>query len=647
LNIYGFPLGRRRIALRRWVPYGLFAVACALSAHAAFYVSSTTETRRREQFVADAQETRNRIETRLRTYVEVVRDGTALLAASNETHLAEFRAFVKRLDLPRRYPGIEGIGFAQHVDRRDLSAFVGAVELDGVPRFRVRPEGERPEYQTIVFLEPPDLRSADIIGLDLSVDPIQAAALVRARDSGQPALAGRSGALGAVTHDDMTLYVPVYRNGVPTDTAEQRRRALYGFVFSPIRVSTVLGLTPPASWRPVTFELFDGAIPMPDRLVHASATPTPSPEYVSEGLVSVADQRWLLIVKSVSAVPALLPRPVRNTLIGGLILSVLLFAVVRIQVGAWETAKRHEAEIRASEGALRSSESRLREALTREQEARAQAQAADRAKDDFLAAVSHELRTPISAMLGWLSMLNNGSVPQDRQAHALDVVERNARQQARLIEDLLDVSRILLGRMSVDLQPLAVAPAVLFVVDSLRPAAASGGVDLHAPVLTGPGMIHGDGARVQQVVWNLVSNAIKFTPSGGQVFVELTDDGSSVELRVRDTGIGVDSDFLPHVFERFSQASSSTTSSRSGLGLGMAITKNLVELHGGTVEAHSPGRDAGTTFVVRFPSVSPSLAAGLRDRDRSVTADGAAGSPLGTAALQTPAAAHTTDVLAV
>jgi signal transduction histidine kinase len=639
LNIYGFPYGKRRIALRRWVPYGLFAVACVLSVHAAFYVSSTSETRRREQFVADAQETRNRIEMRLRTYVEVVRDGTALLAASNETHLAEFRAFVKRLDLPGRYPGIAGIGFAQHVEGRNLRASVRAIELDGVPRFRIHPEGARPEYQPIVFLEPPDLHRTDIIGQDLAVDPVQAAAMTRARDTGQPALAGRSSALGTLTHDGATLYVPVYRNGMPTETAEQRRRALYGFVFSPIRVSEVLGLTPPASRRPVTFEVFDGPKPRADRRIHASATPTEIPEYVSEGLVSVADQQWLLLVKSVSAVPALLPRPVQNTLIGGLMLSLILFAVVRIQVGAWETAKRHEAEIRASEGALRESESRLREALSREQEARAQAQAADRAKDDFLAAVSHELRTPISAMLGWLSMLNNGSVPGDRQRHALDVVERNARLQARLIEDLLDVSRILHGRMSVDLQPLAIAPAVLFVVDSLRPAAASGNVDLHAPVLTGPGMIEGDSARVQQVVWNLVSNAIKFTPPGGHVHVDLTDDGASVELRVKDSGIGIDAEFLPHVFDRFSQASSSS-GSRSGLGLGMAITKHLVELHRGTVEAHSDGPGTGTTFVVRFPSVSPSLAFGSADSASTV----ASASPPRPMPRRMPGTSRMTDV---
>ena len=585
------------------MPYGLLVVACALSVYAAFYVATTAEERRREQFFADAQETRRRIESRLDTYVQVVRNGTALLASSNEIHLGEFRAFVKRLELANRYPGIEAIGFAQRVRRRERASFVRSMELDGVTRFRFRPEGDRPEYQTIVFLEPMDARSGQAIGFDLAVDPVHREAMERARDTGQPALAGRANQpFDSVATDAVVLYVPVYRNGVVTRSVEERRRALYGFVFSPIRAGLVLDDVASASMQPVTFEVYDGTDLTSASLIHASTAPTAQPEYESAGVLAVAGHQWVLVVKSVASVPVLMPRPVRNTLVGGFLFSLILFVIVRVQIGAWETAKRHEEEIRASEQTVRASESRLREALAREQEARAIAQAADRAKDDFLVSVSHELRTPISAMLGWLSMMKTGAVRPDGQAHALDVVERNARLQARLIEDLLDVSRILLGRMAVDMQPIAVAPAVLFVVDSLRPTATEAAIQLHLPVLAVPGMIRGDVARVQQVVWNLVSNAIKFTPSGGQVFVELTDDGTNVALRVRDTGIGIAAEFLPHVFDRFSQAGQSTVRANAGLGLGMAITKHLVELHGGTVTAQSDGTDRGTTFVVAFPS---------------------------------------------
>ena len=620
MNGHGFPFGKRQITLRRWVPYGLFVAACALSVYAAFYVSTTAEERRQEQFFADAQETRRRIESRLDTYVQVVRDGTALLAASNEIHLGEFRAFVKRLELAKRYPGIEAIGFAQRVTPSELREFARTIVLDGVSRFHFRPEGNRPEYQTIVFLEPMDAGSRGALGFDLAADPAQREAMERARDTGQPALAGRAGEpFDGVAPDGVILYVPVYRSGVAVDTVDDRRRALYGFVFSPIRAGLLLDDLASASMQPVTFEVYDGTDISTATLIHASAEATAQPEYVSSGALSVAGHQWQLVVKSVAAVPALMPRPVRNTLAGGLFFSLILFVIVRVQIGAWETAKRHEVEIRASEQAVRASEARLREALAREQEARAAAQAADRAKDDFLVSVSHELRTPISAMLGWLSMMKTGTVRPERQAHALDVVERNARLQARLIEDLLDVSRILLGRMSVDLQPIAVAPPVLFVVDSLRPTASSSGVALLAPVLAGPGMIRGDVARVQQVVWNLVSNAIKFTPSGGQVSVELTDDGARVVLQVSDTGIGIAPEFLPHVFDRFSQAGQATARANAGLGLGMAITKHLVELHGGTVTAHSDGPDRGTTFVVSIPSSGAGAPVAGREAHRPET----------------------------
>jgi signal transduction histidine kinase len=625
LTAHGFPFGKRQITLRRWVPYGLFLVACALSVYAAHYVAATAEERRQDQFVADAQETRRRIEARLETYVQVVRDGTALLAASNEIHLGEFRAFVRRLELAKRYPGIEAIGFTQRVPLRDLRAFARAIELDGVTRFRVRPEGSRPEYQTVVFLEPMDAQSRGTLGYDLAVDPVQREAMDRARDTGQPALAGgATDPFNTIVPDAVILYVPVYRNGVATQTIEDRRRALYGFVFSPIRAGMLLEHAAAGSLHPVTFEVYDGTDVDTATMIFESASPTAQPEYESSGTLSVGGQQWRLVVKSVSAVPAIIPRPVRNTLLGGLLFSFILFVVVRVQIGAWETAKRHEAEIRASEQVVRASEARLREALAREQEARAAAQAADRAKDDFLVSVSHELLTPISAMLGWLSMMKTGAVREDRREHALEVVERNARLQARLIEDLLDVSRILLGRMSVDLQPVAVAPAVLFVADSLRPTAQAAGVDLHTPVLTGPGMIRGDVARVQQIVWNLVSNAIKFTPAGGEVSVELTDDGVHVVVRVRDTGIGIAPEFLPHVFDRFSQAAGSSARASAGLGLGMAITKHLTELHGGTITVHSDGRDRGALFVVSFPSAAAATAApgrgGGRDAQPPMTA---------------------------
>jgi chemotaxis family two-component system sensor kinase Cph1 len=227
---------------------------------------------------------------------------------------------------------------------------------------------------------------------------------------------------------------------------------------------------------------------------------------------------------------------------------------------------------------------------------------ADRTKDEFLATVGHELRTPLNAMLGWIHILRSGPAPgaEDRRERALDTIERNARAQAQLIDDLLDVSRIVAGKLTLTVQPLELGGVVERVIEGLRPAAEAKQIRIQS-ALDSTSTILGDANRLQQVASNLMSNAVKFTPKGGrvQVFVERRD--SSVDLTVADTGQGIAPDFLPHVFERFRQADGALSRKSSGLGLGLAIVRHIVELHGGTVVAHSEGAGRGATFTVRLP----------------------------------------------
>jgi signal transduction histidine kinase len=411
--------------------------------------------------------------------------------------------------------------------------------------------------------------------------------------------------------DDLLLYVPVYRTGAPMQTVEERRRALVGFVFSPFRPMELFKDIVADASPSVGVEVYDGAIAEPAALLHQSVPGTGTSLYQSAQLLQVAGRDWLTLVTSLGPAVRSLPQPARTTLVVGLVLSLLLFVVTSVQVGAWEAAARHEAKLEASERGLRESETQLREMVVRERDARTQAQAADRSKDEFLATLSHELRTPLNAVLGWLTMLRSGAIREEQRVHALEVIERNARLQARLIDDLLDVSRIVTGKMSLELQPMTVASVVLAVVESVRPTADASGVHLSAAVTPGTGMIHGDVARVQQIVWNLLSNAIKFTPRGGHVSIELTTEGPNVQLAVRDTGVGIGPEFLPHVFERFRQADSSTTRFHTGVGLGLAITRHLVELHGGSIEVHSDGHDRGALFVVHLPSAAASAGTSL------------------------------------
>jgi PAS domain S-box-containing protein len=229
------------------------------------------------------------------------------------------------------------------------------------------------------------------------------------------------------------------------------------------------------------------------------------------------------------------------------------------------------------------------------------AQEANRAKDAFLATVSHELRTPLTSMMGWAELLKLGMLDEKGQRHALDVIESSARAQAQLIGDLLDISRIISGKLRLDVQPIELAPIIEAAMDVVHPAAEAKSIQLVARFGRNVGAVSGDPDRLQQVVWNLLSNAVKFTPGGGKVTVTLKRSGSQAEIGVTDSGAGISPDFLPHVFERFRQADSTSTRTHGGLGLGLAIVRHLVELHGGTVAVESDGEGHGATFRIRLP----------------------------------------------
>jgi PAS domain S-box-containing protein len=244
--------------------------------------------------------------------------------------------------------------------------------------------------------------------------------------------------------------------------------------------------------------------------------------------------------------------------------------------------------------------------LENEQAARQMADHANRLKDEFLATLSHELRTPLNAILGWATLLRSGKLRREELEHGYEVIERNARNQAQLIEDLLDMSRIMSGKIHLELGRLELAPIIEAAIEAVTPAADAKGIVLEHQFDPGAGTVKGDPTRIQQVVWNLLANGIKFTPRGGRVTVKLEGRGSQVEIQVSDTGMGIKPEFLPHLFERFRQADSSTTRQYGGLGLGLGIVRDLVEAHGGTVSAESGGEGLGSTFKVRLPaSVEP------------------------------------------
>jgi PAS domain S-box-containing protein len=237
-----------------------------------------------------------------------------------------------------------------------------------------------------------------------------------------------------------------------------------------------------------------------------------------------------------------------------------------------------------------------------ERGARREAEEANRLKDDFLATLSHELRTPLTAMLGWSRLLRAGGISEVMAARALESIERNAEAQRQLVDDILDVSSIISGKLRLDVRPISAVSVVESAVDAVRPAADAKRIELRVVIGSRMGALNGDPDRLRQVVWNLLSNAVKFTPEGGRVEVRAERTEGEVRVVVSDTGRGIEPDFLPHVFDRFRQADASTTRTHGGLGLGLSIVRHIVEMHGGSVSVESPGAGFGATFTVTLPT---------------------------------------------
>ncbi len=355
-----------------------------------------------------------------------------------------------------------------------------------------------------------------------------------------------------------------------------------------------------------------------ERFGHPRATPVFGPTFRGDGVVRspdiTADPRYghmgphhgqpkgHLPVRSYLAVPV---RSRSGEVIGGLFfghpdVDVFSKRAERLAVGIAAQASISLDNSRLFEAAQRAAVEREK-LLESERHARSQAERAGRMKDEFLATLSHELRTPLSAILGWAHLMRARPLGPEEFAKGLETIERNARLQTQLIEDLLDMSRIISGKLRLDVQSVFPVSAIEAAIETVRPAAEARGIRLTSTLDPGAGPVSGDPARLQQVVWNLLNNAIKFTERDGRVRVLLERVDSQVEISVTDNGTGIPPEFLTHVFERFRQADSSTTRTFGGLGLGLAIVKQLVELHGGTVRADSEGAGRGATFTVSLP----------------------------------------------
>jgi signal transduction histidine kinase len=557
----------------------VFAVFFALTLLLTSYIWRTTHAADRARFDNAVQTTRDAIEARIDTYLNVLVATRGLVVSDPAISRDELRAYVRSLNVRQRYPGIQGVGLTLRVTRDELPRLGDEMRAEGNASFHIWPRGERAEYYPIVSLEPLDRRNIAALGFDMFTNPVRRAAMERARDTGRAAVSGRVTLvqeIDARKQPGFLIYTPLYSTGTTPATLAQRRASVIGFLYAPFRAYDFFEGIFPSQERPeIGFEIRDD-----HQFLYRTPELPVDPRYTESDRIEIAGRLWTVRWISRRERGGGVALLTAGTFLGGVAISVLLFLLMRTQLTAREQAERTAERLRRSEAEL---------------------QRANQAKDEFLATLSHELRTPMTSIMGWAQMLDEEDLDSETARTGIEAVRRSAKVQAQLIDDLLDVSRITAGKMHIERGVLDLQPVVSAAIETVRGAAEAKGVAIQSDLASGV-CVNGDPHRLQQVVWNLLSNAVRFTPAGGQVTVTSRDEGRDAVIEVRDTGQGIDPQFMPHLFERFRQADGTATRSHTGLGLGLAIVRHLVELHGGTVSAQSSGLGRGALFRIRIPA---------------------------------------------
>ena len=570
--------------LKRSITPGVVLVtSLLLTVLATSAIAAASRTRTQARFENAIQSAQDRVAARLDTYVAILRGGAGLFSASREVTRAEFRAFEDRVGVRERYPGIQGIGFSARVPADRVDSLVTAMEEQGYPGFAIRPDTPRAEYHAIVYLEPLDARNRIAIGFDMFSEATRRAAMVRAREHGLPALSGRVTLVQEVEpakQAGFLIYLPVYRGGIVPATVEQRRDDLVGFVYAPFRADDLFaGIFGTEREPRVLFQVFDGPVADPERLLHDSRPADrrdDEPLFADTTALTLAGRQWTVVYESSpwleqSASDELVP----VTMGIGTVISLLLFVLTRAEA---------RARLRAEEAAE-------------------EAKAANEAKSQFLATMSHELRTPLNAIGGYTELLDlgiHGPVTPE-QSHALSRITSAQRHLLALINDVLNYAKLEAGRVSFRIEEVSVAEVVATVEGLVEPQLGARHLRFVREGCDRGLMVRADSDRVQQVLLNLLTNAIKFTDPGGVVRVRCEPGEDQVALRVIDTGRGIPADRLEAIFDPFVQVDRHRTQeSQQGVGLGLSISRDLARAMGGDLSASSVEGE-GATFTLVLP----------------------------------------------
>lgn len=544
------------------------------------------------------------IRQRLLAYEHVLRGGVGLLAASENVTREEWHTYVGQVDIDTHYQGIQGIGFSLRILPEYKAAHLQAVRAEGFPDYAIRPAGERPEYTTIIYLEPFNWRNRRAFGYDMFSEPVRRSAMERARDTGLPSLSGKVTLVQETEHSvqhGFLMYLPVYPEGIVPPTVEQRRTALVGYVYSPFRMNDLMqGILGRDALPDMDLKIYDGGVASANALMYDSAgEPLPNAAFSATTVIDLNGRSWTLRFDSLPAFDAAIDRQRTRLILSAGVLISLLFSVV-----VWSLAANRRRALALAEAnrGLRAEIAERRQTEAKLARAKDLAEAANRAKSTFLSSMSHELRTPLNAIIGFSEALGEQLFGElnERQARYVDNIHAAGRHLLLLINDILDLSKVEAGRMALEVAEFDLPAILEHAMTLVRERAASHGIALSPEVDPALGRFKGDERKVKQILLNLLSNAVKFTPDGGCVTLQAKAAQGAVEIAVTDSGIGIAEQDLAAIFQEFTQVGRTDPGKQEGTGLGLALSRKFAELHGGALTAQSaPGQ--GSTFTVTLP----------------------------------------------
>lgn len=545
------------------------------------------------------------VENRIKLYTAMLKGGRGFIETSKDLNREKFAVYIGSLDLPNRYPGIQGIGFSQYFPASERESVIKKIQSEGYADFKIFPEGERAFYTSIVYLEPFNELNRVALGYDMFSEKVRREAMERARDSGDAAASGKVELLQINDEQRPTgflMYLPIYENGIVPNLPEQKEKNLRGFIYSPFQARNFLNeIYENVPDKDIKIEIFDQQIQPSNLLVETVNNSEKDTSgvldeiYTTKQEIDVGGRKWILQYHS-------LPDFAEQSSVGwtpliflcGIGFSFLLFGMTY-----WEAASRAKVQKTAAE--LFESQKERERLFENEKKARHIAEQASLTKDEFIAIVSHELKTPLNAIAGWTRILKTDDVSNQTKNLALQKIDKNLRLQVGLVDQLLSYSEIISGKVNLYNDNINFSDIFDQVCNEVEATAKEKSVEFIKENCLNQQLVAGDREKLKVAFGNLLSNAVKFTPNGGVINATVSESDNFIEIRIKDNGRGISSEFLPHIFEHYKQADTPNTRDYGGLGLGLTIAKHIINFHNGTICAESDGKNKGASFIVKIP----------------------------------------------